>query len=236
MKTTTKNFGTIVLLAGIAVIFAGFFLFVTEEKRNSVFWLDLVVACVVFSITSVTEFGLIAVNSNFNKQIGGLGIRLSYIRLYSLLAIAIIVTGYFAKVLFNYQLFFQLAAAFILLLGYFFSHLSSSHTDSVQAEQDTERKGKEGIIKAINQFEMFISKDSNKFDAEKQKIDTIKETLRYLSPTNNSSASELDAEITSTIQQACSVAKNSADGRTEIFLLLNRCEELLKLRKNTYSN
>ena len=143
MKTTTKNFGTIVLLAGIAVIFAGFFLFVTEEKRNSVFWLDLVVACVVFSITSVTEFGLIAVNSNLNKQIGGLGIRLSYIRLYSLLAIAIIVTGYFAKVLFNYQLFFQLAAAFILLLGYFFSHLSSSHTDSVQTEQDTERKGKE---------------------------------------------------------------------------------------------
>ena len=236
MKTTTKNFGIIVLLAGIAVIFAGFFLFVTEEKRNSVFWLDLVVACFVFSITSVTEFGLIAVNSNFNKQIGGLGIRLSYIRLYSLLAIAIIVIGYFAKAIFNYQLFFQLAAAFILLLGYFFSHLSSSHTSSVQAEQDIQRKGKDEIIKAISQFEVLISKDSNKFGAEKQKINTIKETVRYLSPTNNSSANELDAEIMNTIQQAYSVAKNNDNGRTEVFSLLNKCEELLKLRKNTYSN
>ena len=236
MKTTTKNFGTIVLLAGIAVIFAGFFLFVTEEKRNSVFWLDLVVACVVFSITSVTEFGLIAVNSNLNKQIGGLGIRLSYIRLYSLLAIAIIVIGYFAKAIFNYQLFFQLAAAFVLLLGYFFSHLSSSYTSSIQAEQDIQRTGKDEIIKAISQFEVLISKDSNKFGTEKQKIDTIKETVRYLSPTNNSSANELDAEIISTIQQAFSVAKNNDNGRTEVFTLLNKCEELLKLRKNTYSN
>ncbi|MBS1775325.1 MAG: hypothetical protein JSS64_03485 [Bacteroidetes bacterium] len=235
MKTTTKNFGTIVLLAGIAVIFAGFFLFVPEEKRNAVFWLDLTVACFVFTISCVIELGLIA-NSAFDKQVGGLGIRLSYVRLYSTLAIAIIVIGYFAKIQFNYQLFFQLAAAFILLLGYFFSHLSSSHTVSVQAEQDTQRKGKDEINKAISQFEILISKDAAKFGAEKQKIDTIKETVRYLSPTNNLSANELDVEITNTIQQAYSVAKNNDNGRTEIFSLLNKCEELLKLRKNTYSN
>ena len=235
MKQTTKTFATIVLLAGIAVIFAGFFLLVPEEKRNEIFWLDLIVTCFVFTISCVIELGLIA-NSAFDKQVGGLGIRLSYIRLYSLLAIAIIVIGYFAKAIFNYQLFFQLAAAFILLLGYFFSHLSSSHTSSVQAEQDIQRKGKDEIIKAISQFEMLISKDSNKFGAEKQKIETIKETVRYLSPTNNSSANELDAEIISSIQQASSVAKNNDNGRTEVFSLLNKCEELLKLRKNTYSN
>ena len=235
MKQTTKTFATIVLLAGIAVIFAGFFLLVPEEKRNEIFWLDLIVTCFVFTISCVIELGLIA-NSAFDKQVGGLGIRLSYIRLYSLLAIAIIVIGYFAKAIFNYQLFFQLAAAFILLLGYFFSHLSSSHTSSVQAEQDIQRKGKDEIIKAISQFEMLISKDSNKFGAEKQKIETIKETVRYLSPTNNSSANELDAEIISSIQQAYSVTKNNDNGRTEVFSLLNKCEELLKLRKNTYSN
>lgn len=235
MKQTTKTFATIVLLAGIAVIFAGFFLLVPEEKLNEIFWLYLIVTCFVFTISCVIELGLIA-NSAFDKQVGGLGIRLSYIRLYSLLAIAIIVIGYFAKAIFNYQLFFQLAAAFILLLGYFFSHLSSSHTSSVQAEQDIQRKGKDEIIKAISQFEMLISKDSNKFGAEKQKIETIKETVRYLSPTNNSSANELDAEIISSIQQAYSVAKNNDNGRTEVFSLLNKCEELLKLRKNTYSN
>jgi len=235
MKQTTKTFATIVLIAGIAVIFAGFFLLVPEEKRNEIFWLDLIVACFVFTITCVIELGLIA-NSAFDNQVGGLGIRLSYIRLYSLLAIAIIVIGYFAKAIFNYQLFFQLAAAFVLLLGYFFSHLSSSYTSSIQAEQDIQRTGKDEIIKAISQFEVLISKDSNKFGAEKQKIDTIKETVRYLSPTNNSSANELDAEIISTIQQAFSVAKNNDNGRTEVFTLLNKCEELLKLRKNTYSN
>ncbi|MBS1578006.1 MAG: hypothetical protein JST29_00025 [Bacteroidetes bacterium] len=235
MEQTTKKYGFIVLLAGIAVIFAGFFLFVPDEKRNAIFWLDLAVACFVFATISVTELGLIA-NANFNNQISGLGIRLSYIRLYSLLAIAIIVIGYFAKVQFNYQLFFQLAAAFILLLGYFFSHLSSSQTVSVQAEQDIQRKGKDEIIKAISQFEILISKDIAKYGAEKQKIDVIKETVRYLSPTNNTSANELDAEIANTIQQAYLVVKSSDNGTKEIFSLLNKCEELLKLRKNTYSN
>lgn len=235
MKQTTKKYGFIILLAGIAVIFAGFFLFVPAEKRNAIFWLDLAVACFVFATISVTELGLIA-NANFNNQIGGLGIRLSYIRFYSLLAIAIIAIGYFAKVQFNYQLFFQLAAAFILLLGYFFSHLGSSQTVTVEAEQDTQRKGKDEIIKAISQFEILISKDISKFGAEKQKIDTIKENVRYLSPTNNQSANELDTEITNTIQQAYLAAKSSDNSTAEIFSLLNKCEELLQLRKNTYSN
>ena len=156
--------------------------------------------------------------------------------MYSFLAIAIIIIGYLAEAHFRYQLFFQLAAAFLLLLGYFFSHLSSGKAVSVQAEQDMERKGKDQILNAISQFEILITTNTAKFGAEKQKIDTIKETVRYLSPTNNQSASNLDSEVADTIQQAYSVAKNNNDGRTEVFSLLNKCEELLKLRKNTYSN
>ena len=69
MKQTTKTFATIVLLAGIAVIFAGFFLLVPEEKRNEIFWLDLIVTCFVFTISCVIELGLIA-NSAFDKAVG----------------------------------------------------------------------------------------------------------------------------------------------------------------------
>jgi len=236
MKQRNQLFGYIVLIAGLALIFAGFFIFVPQEKRNDVFWLDLSVACLVFIVTTFTELGLFGINFDFEKQIGGLGIRLAYIRMYSFLAIAIIIVGYLAEAHFRYQLFFQLAAAFLLLLGYFFSHLSSGKAVSVQAEQDMERKGKDQILNAISQFEILITTNTAKFGAEKQKIDTIKETVRYLSPTNNQSASNLDSEIADTIQQAYSVAKNNNDGRTEVFSLLNKCEELLKLRKNTYSN
>lgn len=236
MKQKNQLLGYLALIAGLALIFTGFFIFVPQEKRNDVFWLDLSVACLVFIVTTFTELGLFGINFDIEKQIGGLGIRLAYIRMYSFLAIAIIIIGYFAEAHFSYQLFIQLAAAFLLLMGYFFSHISSVKALSVQAEQDMERKGKDQILNAISQFEILITSNTEKFGAEKQKIDTIKETVRYLSPTNNQTANELDSEIASTLQQAYSVAKNNNDGRIDVFSLFDKCEELLKLRKNTYSN
>lgn len=235
MKQRSQTFGYIVLIAGLALIFTGFFLFVPQEKRNDVFWLDLATVCLVFLVSSLTELGLFGINFDFEKQIGGLGIRLVYIRLYSLFAIAIIAIGYFADVHFRYQLFFQLLAAFILLIGYFFSHLSSGKAVSVQAEQDIESKGKDEILRALNQFEILFTGDSTKWAGEKQKINFLKEDVRYLSPSNNQSAADIDSEIASTIQQAYAIARNKNEGGVEVFSLLNKCEELLKLRKNTYS-
>ena len=235
MKQRSQTFGYIVLIAGLALIFTGFFLFVPQEKRNDVFWLDLATVCLVFLVSSLTELGLFGINFDFEKQVGGLGIRLVYIRFYSFLAIAIIAIGYFAEVQFRYQLFFQLLAAFILLIGYFFSHLSSGKAVSVQAEQDIERKGKDEILRALNQFDILFTGNSGKWEGEKQKINFLKEDVRYLSPTNNQSAADIDSEIASTIQQAYAKAKEKNEGGTEVFSLLNKCEELLKLRKNTYS-
>lgn len=236
MKIKNLTLSYIVLVAGLALIFTGFFLFVPDDKRNDIFWLDLAVACFVFLVASFTELIFFGVNKDFEKQVGSLGIRFVYVRFYVLAAIAIIIIGYFDKVGFRLQLFFQLLAAFILLLGYFFSHLSSSKVVSVKAEQEMQRRGKDEILRTLNQFEILITKDTAKFGAEKQKIDALKETVRYLSPTNNQSANEIDAEIATTIQQAYAIAKDKDDGKAEVFSLLNRCEELLKLRKNSYSN
>jgi|JI102314A2RNA_FD_contig_61_3078258_length_1797_multi_2_in_0_out_0_1 hypothetical protein len=235
MKQRNQTFGYVVLLAGLALIFTGFFLFVPEVKRNDVFWLDLSTVCLVFIVSSLTELGLFGINFDFEKQVSGLGIRLVYIRFYSLLAITIITIGYFADVHFRYQLFFQLLAAFILLVGYFFSHFSSGKAMSVQVEQDMERKGKDEILRALNQFDILFTGDLTKWLREKQKINFLKEDVRYLSPTNSQSAADIDSEIANTIQQAYAKAREKNEGGTEVISLLNKCEELLKLRKNTYS-
>ena len=235
MKQRSQIFSYVVLLAGLALIFTGFFLFVPQEKRNEIFWLDLVISCLIFLVVSFTELGLFGISFDFEKQVGGLGIRLVYIRFYSMIAIAIMVIGYFAEIQFRYQLFFQLLAAFVLLIGYFFSHLSSGKAVSVQAQQDMERKGKDEILRALNQFEILFTGDATKWAGEKQKINFLKEDVRYLSSTNNQSAADLDSEIANTIQQAYAMAKSKNEGGIEVFSLLNKCEELLKLRKNTYS-
>jgi hypothetical protein len=236
MKIKSQAFGLTVLIAGLALIFTGFFLFVPEDKRNDVFWLNLTVVCLVFLVESLTELGLFGINFDFKKQIAGLGIRLFYIRFYSIAAISIIIIGYSYEIGFRYQIFFQLLAPFILLIGYFFSHLSSSTAMTVQAEQEMQRKGKDEILRVLTQFEILFTSNSTKWEGEKRKIFYLKEDARYLSPTNNKSAADLDSEITSTIQQAYAIANSKNEGGIEVFSLLNKCEELLKLRKTLTQN
>jgi hypothetical protein len=236
MKHGNQIFGYAVLLGGLALIFAGFFLFVPEDKRNDIFWLDLGVVCLVFLVLTLTELGLFGIDFDFEKQVAGLGIRLAYIRLYSILSVAVIIFGYFGETGFRYQLFYQLMAVFILFLGYFFSHFSSSKAVSVQAEQDMQRKGKDEISRALNQLEILFTGNSANWQEEKQKINLLKDSVRYLSPSNNKSATDLDSEIANTIHEAYAIAKNKNEGGIEVLSLLKKCEGLLNLRKATYSN
>jgi hypothetical protein len=236
MKQRNQTFGNIVVTVGIILIFVGFFLFVPQEKRNNIFWLDLITVCLVFLISSNTELGLFGINFDFEKQVGGLGVRIIVIRIYSILAIGFIAIGYFAKLHFNYQLFFQLLAAFILLVGYYFTTITSDNAVSVQTVQNIERKGKDEILKSLNQFDILFVNDISKWGAVKHKINILKEECRYLSPTNNESTLEIESKILTIIQDAYVKATNQNEDGHEIFSLLNKCEELLKIRINSYSN
>jgi hypothetical protein len=236
MKQNNKFLRYLLLISGLALIFTGFFVFFPNDIGKNIFWLDLSVVCLVFIVTVFTASWFFGINLDFEEQIGGLGILLIQIRIYSLFALTIIIIGYLVEARFLYQLFFQLAAVFLLLIGYFFSQISLNKSLSVQREQNIDRNGKEQILNAINQFEILISSNSANFGTEKQKIDKIKETVRYFSPTNSQLASQLDSEILSTIQRAYSVVYNDSDGKSEVFSLLSKCEELLKIRKNTSFN
>lgn len=234
MKQKSYTLAYVVLIAGLALIFSGFFLLVPEEKRNSIFWLDISTACFVFIVIAITELGFFGINFNIERQVSELGIRFVYVRLYSLLAVTVIVAGYFYGVDFRYQLFFQLLMVFVLLVGYFFSNLSSDKSTSVQMAQEIQRKGKDEILNALNQFEILLIGDSGSWASEKRKIYALKEDARYISPSNSKSAMDLDLQITSTIQQAYEMAKKNNQENIEVFALLNKCEELLKLRKSKY--
>jgi hypothetical protein len=236
MKQQKQSLGYFILIFGIALIVTGFFIFIPEEKRNHIFWLDLIVICLIYLINFANIFGLIGIYFDFNKQIAGLGIRLVYIRFYSLFAIAIILICWIMKVSFIHQFFLQLLGLFFLSVAFFLSQLSSGKATSVATEQDALRKGKDDVLKAINSFEILFSVDSSKWIKEKTKIEFLKEDVRYLSPSNNPSAYELDTKILSTLNEAYDSAIKKNEGGTEIIALLNKCEELLKLRKNMYSN
>lgn len=236
MKQKSPALGYILFLFGIALIFTGFFIIFPEEKRNNIFWLNLIVICLIYFLNFANLFGLLGIYFDFNKQIAGLGMRLAYLRLYNLFAIGVITICWYKQVDFKYQLYLQLIGLFFLGVLFFLSRLSTSHAASVQEEQNQSRRGKEDILKSIHQLELLFSKDSAKWSSEKQKVELLKENVRYLSPTDNHSAVSLDNEIILEIKKAYDYASTKNEGGTEFISFLSRCEDLLKQRKNIYSN
>lgn len=236
MKDYIKKFGLVLLLIGLAVIFSGFLLLLPEQKRNNIFWLDLFVTCLVFAMNFQMQFDLINIRPNPDSRIGRLGIRITYIYIYTFLAISLIVSGFFIPINFNLQLLLQIVFAFILVLGYFFSYISAYQIFKVQTEHEAQQKRKNDIVEAANQFERFILESNSGFGHERLRIGEIKEHARYLAPSNDEMANAIETEIANTIRQAYLIARTGKDSSQDILLLLNKCDELLNIRKQSYSH
>lgn len=235
MREKTKLLGYLVLIIGLFVIITGFFLFIPSYDRTDVHLLDLAVACWVFLVLAVTELGLMGFHSDVTGKIAGLGIRLISSRLYALLAIGIIAYGIHDSLVFTHQLFIQMVLILLLMISYFFTKVSEDKAASVKVEQDHNRISKTAIRDAISELESLTHQQLGQYALEQQKIEYLKEMVRYLSPTNNDRAIDMDMEAARLLGQAAVAIRNNQE-TPAVLALLNRCEDVLKLRKNTYSS
>jgi len=236
MEKRSNLLPLLILFSGLGLIVAGFFLLVSEVDRNEIFWLNIVVVSVVFLANYINVFGLLGVHLNFNSQVAALGIRLIFIRFYSIIAILVMLICWKYEVDFRYQLYLQLIGGFFLLLTVFLTQLSTEKASTVAIEQEDDRAGKTEMLRLIQQFELMFSSNTDAWLPEKKAIDLFKERVRYLSPTNDNSARDVDKEIVVSLRKALACLGGTDSERAEFPSYLKTCESLLTLRKSTYSN
>ena len=170
MKQRNQLFGYIVLIAGLALIFAGFFHFVPQEKRNDVFWLDLSVACLVFIVTTFTELGLFGINFDFLKN------KLwtwNSACIHSYVFIPCHCNNYYrllSRSAFSLPTFLSTRCCFPVAVRLFLFSFKFRQSRVSSGRTRHERKGKDQILNAISQFEILITTNTAKFGAEKQKL------------------------------------------------------------------
>jgi len=235
-----KNKGainTVVFFFGLAIILSGFYIFIPEDKRSDIFYLDLVVVCFVYFLNYSNFPGLFFSVSNFNKQISVLGMRLYFATFYSVIAIAIILIGYFLKFEFKSQLFLQLIALFFLSIILVLAKRSNQHVQNFATEEANIRKGKADLLGALSKLELQLSRESVKWSNAQPILVKLKENARYVAPTTNSDAISIEQEILNEIQKCSSNASSNINSsEEEIIKSLNTCSTLLAQRKQIYSN
>lgn len=226
----------LIILLGEIIIIVGFNRFGTGVNSD-ILMSDIIVSSVIFCAIAL-EFTNPIVNLRDETQaaIGGIGIRWVFMFVFIAGSIGVMVYSFKNKEV-DITLFWLLQAVLILilLLGLYFSR---NVTEKVSEVYHEEKKLRSQLIeiKACIEELKFVGLDSGNLQQEEhQMLNELLDNLRYLAPSNNPKATELEASILNELNVLKDSLSLKSQG-TNLKLILNRCDLLYKQRKQLYSN
>ena len=184
-------------------------------------------------------FPLINLKDKAQSDIGFIGVNWFFSAGYILGAIVIMVyfnllhkeTGRFDNQLLVHAILF-----FLLLIGGFMSRKTADKVSEVYQEQKTERNQLDELKKATKNLVLRTELMSDLSPEFKYNINRLLEDIRYLSPSNNLDANQLDEKYIETIRRIDDMLYNKENNKENMDVALKQCAQFLKERKQLYSN
>lgn len=234
MKAKTFFLKLLVLLGWLVILF-GFYLFAREWELNLIV-LNLVVVSTVYALYFVDFFLPISDFREPSKErVGGLGVRWVTTIVYTIFAIGFMaVANYFHPLGFELQLFVQ-AALFVLMgFGLYASHLSNKKAAErfISRVELSQMLDEIGAKLASMEDYAALAKFHTPFVSAKLK--ELRENARYISPSNNPKAIELEGELMGELDELERRLRAHAN-EERVIDSLGRCAKVLDNRSKTVS-
>lgn len=222
-------------VVGEAILVAAFFLW-RGDAQTSVFALNLTVSTVIYFMSFVDIlFPWLKTGDKSHRIFGSLGIRWFATGLYSVLAIAaMIVAGVVFDWSFEVQLIIQSVLLFLLLLGFVAVANSSDKVAKVFEEQEALKSGVLKIKDAVSKLLEESIATGLPEDVVSQ-VSDLNDEIRYISPSNNPEAAELEAQLLSAVSKIRSEISNYRLNEKNISEDLSAAKRICKKRKSVYS-
>ncbi|MDR2292076.1 MAG: hypothetical protein LBE11_01200 [Prevotellaceae bacterium] len=229
----TKNiFSWLLLLFGEAIIIVGFVLF-RGNTPDDILVLNIVVSSLVYGLFFCNfRAPWIDLKDKSQKQIGAIGITWFAIWFYAIAAIAVMFAANFP---FTVQLLIHCGLLFLLLLWLSFSRHSANKVAEIYQEQTVSRNGILEMKKAMLALKDKISETAELPDSFIQRVNSLEENLRFISPTENAEAHDMENSFVKTIESIRFALQNYSLNAEQIENNLKKCERLYQNRKNIYS-
>jgi hypothetical protein len=234
--STKKILSWLLLLFGEAIIIAAFILF-RGNTPNEILVLNIVVTSFVFGIFYLNYAApWIDLKEKTHKRVGALGIAWFVVWLYAIAAILFMFIANMYEFSFELQLIIHGGLLFFFLLGMW---LAGHAADQVKEVYHIETENRSGILEMKKAMQNLINKINETADLPDifvQRVKALEESLRFISPTENSEAHELEqsfVEITNEIKFAL---LDFSMNEEQIENNLKKIERIYQNRKNIYSN
>ncbi|AGY54593.1 hypothetical protein BRDCF_p1966 [Bacteroidales bacterium CF] len=234
---TKKIVSFIVLLGGEAIIIAAFILF-RGSLAPDVLVLNIVVSSVIYGLFFLDILvPWINLNDKQGKKVGSLGVRWLFTWLYAIAAIAVMLVGNLAcEWSFALQIIIHCVLLFFLILGLVASLHSGDKVQEVYQQETFNRNGINEMKTAIRDLKDKMNDLPNLPEYFIRKINTLEDSLRFISPTENAEAHGLEQQFIRVINDIAFAISNYSMNEEAIGSNLKKAERIYQIRKSIYSN
>lgn len=191
MRTPDLMFilGGLGLVIGLAYLVSPYF------PELHLLWLDSVVLFISYLAFIFSAGCLFMSSQSFAKDVTSTGVFLWTSRLYIIMALLGILIGFFAKIPFKWQLYYQLFFLLITCVGVYAGACSATRLDNVAKMSEQDRTGIESLTLNIQRLRTRIEMDDQMSDGIKRGIAKLEEKAGYLSVPSSPLAFELERSL-----------------------------------------
>lgn len=233
---TKKIISWLSLLLGETLIITTFILF-RGNLTDNVLTLNIIVSTIIYGLFFVDILIPLADYSDkSSKAIGSIGVRWLATWLYGIVAVAaMIISNISLNLIFSTQLIIHGILFFLLLLGFVAALHSSDKVNEVYVQETANGNGINEMKSAMQGLKYKMSNNSELPDYFLNRINELEKDLRFISPSNNQEANDLESSFIDTLNNISIEIYDFAMNEESIKKNLQKCEWIYQRRKNIYS-
>lgn len=219
------------------MLIAAFIVF-SGNLANNILALNIVASSIIFGLFFVDFLApWIDFEDKSQKQVGSLGVRWLVTLLYATAAVTVMVVGNIVySTAFSTQLIIHGVLVFLLLLGLLGAAYASDKASQVYEVESANRYGIAELKKAASALKDKISETADLPENFINRVNSLAEDLRFISPTENREARRLEQSLANAINAIGLALPNYTLNEQQIERNLKKCEQLYQHRKHVYSN
>lgn len=232
-----KIFSLLLVLFGEALIITCF-LYFGRNVQSEILGLNIVITSIIYSLLFLDILiPWVDFSDKSQKTIGSLGVRWFFTLLYIIVAlVAMFMLNSTKPVSFYTQAIIQGIIFFFLLLGLLMAFSSSDKVKAVYAEEQNNRGRIDEMKKATKELQNKLAMLNNIPTDIISRVNDIQENLRFLSPSNNVEAIDLEDKFVNQIYVLSNCFTVESLDVDDVFSKIKNCELTYKERKQIFSN
>lgn len=232
-----KIFSLLLVILGEALIILCFLHF-GRNVQTDILTLNIVVSSIIYCLIFIDIIlPWVDFKDKSQKSIGSIGLRWFFTFFYMLIAIgAMVIFNTVKHIPFTSQMIIQGILLFFLLLGFFMAFSSSDKVREVYVEEKQNRDRVDEMKKVTKEVQLKIDQMKNIPTDIVIKMNDLQENLRFLSPSNNSNAYELETKFVEEMRALNGCFFDIPMNLEKINDNIQNCNRTLKERKQVFSN